>query len=243
MAHARVARDRVYLRARPGGPDWSRIRRRDFDRRLLGLLPALDPDHRGLCGADVAGLCRRESTARRRILLAGPVLDARDDADGDGWRFDHHLPRTRNHVARGLCAGRDAPARPALERSGDEIFPARRIFDRLPALWDRAYLRRDRDDQARTDPRGAGEQHGLESSADARAGDAAHRVRLQDRRGPISYVDARRVRGRAHADNGLHGGWSKARRVRRFRAGLPDQFRAGELALGDCACGCWPRLR
>ena len=92
-----------------------------------------------------------ESYSGRRILFAAAVLRARHDADGDGRRLDRHLSRSRDDVDSGLRAGgNDAPQR-QIQRGGDKIFSARRVLDRLPALRNRAGVRRDRLDQARTD--------------------------------------------------------------------------------------------
>ena len=116
---------------------------------------ARDPVRRRSHRADVAQLCRRLPSPGRRILLADTVRRARHDADGGGRRPDHYFSRPRNHVDRDLRPGRPQAHRPALRRGGDQVLPAGRVFDRLPALRNRAGLRRRRYDQAGADSRRA----------------------------------------------------------------------------------------
>ena len=56
--------------------------------------------------------------------------------------LDRPLPRPRAHVDRGLRPGRHLAAGAALERSGAEVLPARRLRLGLPALRHRHGLRR-----------------------------------------------------------------------------------------------------
>ena len=80
---------------------------------------------------------------------------ARHDADGDGRRPDRHLSRPRDDVDTGLRAGGNHAPQRQVQRGGDKIFSAGRVLDRLPALRNRAGVRRDRHDQARPDSRRA----------------------------------------------------------------------------------------
>ncbi len=127
------------------------------------------PDCRRLHRADLARLRRQASPPRRRILLAAAVLRARDDADGDGGRPDHHLPGPGDDVDRGLCAGRNRARRRALQRSRHQVLPARRVLDRFPALRNRAGVRRHRHYQAGRHPRRDFGPHDDQSDAAAGA--------------------------------------------------------------------------
>ena len=59
-------------------------------------------------------------------------------------RPDHGVPRPRADVDRALRAGRLPPQPARVERGGDEVLPARRVRQRVPALRHRAALRRHR---------------------------------------------------------------------------------------------------
>ena len=125
-----------------------------------------------------------------------------------------------------------------VERSRDKIFSAGRVLDRLPALRNRAGVRRDRLDQARPDPRRpCFRRVELEPAAAARHRHAGDRFRLQGRRGAVSHVDARRLRRRADAGDRVHGGGREARRVRRLRPRFPGRFLDPSARTGRPCCG------
>ena len=76
-----------------------------------------------------------------------------------------------------------------------------------------------------------------QSAAAARRRPAADRLRLQGRRRALPYVDARRLRGRADAGHGVHGGRGQDRRVRRLRAHLHGPSGAAQRRSGRWCCG------
>ena len=128
-----------------------------------------------------------------------------------------------------LCATdmQTRPARGALAGVGAEVPDHRlgRLGD--AALRPRADLRRDRRDRLLRDRRRALDRQPRDRPADA-DGDRAVRRRplLQGLGRALPPVDPRRLRGRADADHGVHGGRHEGRRARRVPAPLrrrPDQ--------------------
>ena len=205
--------------------------------RLHRLFRIAGPVRRRDDRVDVGRVRRRPGTGRRRVLRADTVRRARHDADGGGRRPDHDLSRPRDDVDRGLRAGRLPAPRPALQRGRAQVLPARRFFHRLPALRYRADLRRHRLDQARADRGRALASGDRQRAAAGRRRHAADRLRLQGRRRALPYVDARRLRGRADAGHGLHGGGRQGRGVRRLHAHLHGPPGAARRRSGRWCCG------
>ncbi len=105
-----------------------------------------------------------------------------------------------------------------------QVLPARLLRRGAPALRLRAALRRDRAHRSRGHRRRRSPARRRRKSRcviiGARAG--ARRARLQGERGALPHVDARRLRGRAHAGDDVHGRRREERRRSRC----------------CCACSC-----
>ena len=69
-----------------------------------------------------------------RVLLPDPLRHARHDDHGGRHRSHHHLHRPRDDGGVVLHPGRLHQAEPAVERSGGQVLPARRVLARHPAL-------------------------------------------------------------------------------------------------------------
>ena len=93
----------------------------------------------------------RDGTAEGRVLRARALLHRRHDHDGDGQRPAGHLPRARDPVARGLRADRHPAGRSACDGGGVQVFPARRVLERVLPVRHRVHLRADRQHAPRSD--------------------------------------------------------------------------------------------
>ena len=110
---------------------------------------------------------------------------------------------------------RDSPSR---DRSRVQVFPARRVLQRVLSLRHRLHLRRDRQHAPRSDrPPDGGAGGGADADATARGRPAARRVRVQGVGGAVSHVDAGRLRRRAAGGDRLHVHRREGRGVRRVR--------------------------
>ena len=114
-----------------------------------------------------------------------------------------------------VLAGVRPPAGP-VARGRHQVLRARRVLLGDLPLRRRARLRRHRDDVARRDPVVPRDPRARRRGHAARRhGAAARRARLQDRRGAVPHVDARRLRGRAEPGDRVHGVGHEGRRLRR----------------------------
>ena len=105
------------------------VRDRHPDRRRPAVAGAVGADH------------RPRAPAARRVLRAAAVRARRHDADGDRDGPAGHLPRARSALDRGLRADRH-PARFArVHRGRVQVFPARRVLERVLPLRHRVRLR------------------------------------------------------------------------------------------------------
>ena len=86
----------------------------------------------------------RDGLPEGRLLRAGAVRDRRHDHDGDGQRPAGHLHCARDSVARGVRADRHPARRSARHRGGVQVFPARRVFERVLPIRHRVHLWPDR---------------------------------------------------------------------------------------------------
>ena len=83
----------------------------------------------------------REHIPAGRVLRADAVRDLRNDDDGGGDRSARHLHCARNPVARGVRPDRHPPPERRRRRGGVQVFPARRVFERVLPLRRRVRLR------------------------------------------------------------------------------------------------------
>ena len=186
--------------------------------RQLGL-----PHRRRLLDRDLAGLRGPAAAAGGRVLLADPLRDHRDDGHGRRPRPDGDLPGPRAHVDRRLRPGRLQPARPPQRGSGPQVFPARRLRQRLPPLRHRADLRSDRQRQHPFGGRRHTGRRGPGGTPGSWGGAARDRVRLQGRRRALPHVDPGRLRRGPHTRHRVHGRGRQGGRLRR----LPARVRGG----------------
>ena len=105
----------------------------------------------GAVAGDLGADDRARTPARRRVLRADALCDGRHDADGDRHRSAGDLPRAGGDVARGLRADRHPPRLAGGDRSGVQIFPVGRLFERVLSLRHRVHLRIDRQHASRSD--------------------------------------------------------------------------------------------
>ena len=137
------------------------------------------------------------------------------------------------------------PARLAAQhRSGVQVFPARRVLERVLPLRHRVHLRPHRQHAARSrrqPHRGAGDDADADAAAGARP--AARRLRVQGVGRAVPHVDAGRIRRRATGGHRLHVHRRQGRCVRRVRARVPLRIRAAARRLGTRALGRSPPRR
>src|SRR5207247_741317 len=143
--------------ARDRGPGHDRGRRLPVRRGLVA------PRDRGPDRAGVVRLPRARALARPRVPRPAALRHLGDDAHGRRRGSDGGIPRARADVGGGLRARRHQPSQPCRRRGSPQVFPPGRVRLGLPALRDRAGVRRDRDDQPQSDRR-AGPDVGLDDS-------------------------------------------------------------------------------
>ncbi len=167
-----------------------------------------DPDRRrGLHGAAGVALAGRARSGARRVPRAAADLDRRHVGARQRAEHGRAVRRPRAPVDPAVRAVRDRTAPRALAGVGAEV-PDRRL-GRLghAAVRPSADLRRDRLDRLHGDRERAVERQPGHRPADADRHRAVRRGPvLQGFGGAVSPVDAGRLRGRAHAGDGLHGG-------------------------------------
>jgi hypothetical protein len=83
-----------------------------------------------------------------RVLRPAAFRRRGDDVHGVGRRPDRSLYRPGTDGPVRVCADRVPAGQPAIERSGGEILPARRVFLRPASLWHVAALRNRRLDES-----------------------------------------------------------------------------------------------
>ena len=229
------ARDRA--RGRPVGRARGPHRRRAAPRRADA-----DPDDPLLRRGDRDGAAvlapRRAARGRpRRVPRAAADLDRGHDRARRGAE-----PRDRSSSASSCCRSRStccARPRCAAPRRWSRAEVPRRGLAGLgdAALRPGVPLRRDRLDGLRRD-----RQCARRRRRSRHRPAAADRHRADDRRpglqvlgGAVSPVDARRLRGRADADHGVHGGRDEGGRVRRHAAPVRRRADRGVGRLGAAA--------
>ncbi len=181
----------------------------------------LEPDHRA----------RR--AAGGRVLRDHAVLDRRHDADGAGQRPAVDLPRARDDVDRRLRADRHPPRQRRRHGSGLQVLPARRLCQRVLPLRHRVPLRGDPEHAPRHHQLGdCGPVDERQPVDPARRRPADRRLRLQDRRGAVPHVVARRLRGRAGGRHRFHVHRRQGRGRGRVRARVSQRARSDGGRLG-----------
>ena len=211
------------------------------DRRgsVRALLQDRLPPGRGHDRHDVGALSRDRGREPRRVLLPDSVRDARHDDHGGRHRSHHQLHRARDDGRVVLHPGRLHQAEPALERGGGQVFPARRVLARHPALRDVDSLRALRHDEFSRDGGGV-HRRSARAAARARRDSGRRRHGIQDRGGAVSHVGARRLRGRAHARHGVSLGRFEGRLVRDAAPALRRGAAVDDHATGSSCSRCWP---
>ena len=190
-------------------------------------------------GSSTAGLrARAPADAHRRDadrgLPADHVRGRRHAALPRVERPADDVRRARGALAAAVPAVRAGPPPPAAQPGGlAQVLPARRVLVRVLPLRRRAALRLRRHRAALRHRRGGQRQHRQRLAAADRHGAARGRAAVQDRRGAVPLVDARRLPGRAHADHRLHGGVHQGRRVRCAAAGPLRRRSAGWTGTGS----------
>ena len=145
-----------------------------------------------------------------------------------GHRPHHALHRPRDDGGVVLRAHGIPAAEPALERSGHQVLPPRRVLARDPAVRHVAALRAHRQ-HAPADDRDVARGRRRRAAAAVRGDAPRRRRRVQDCGGAVSHVGPRRVRRRADADHRVSLGRVEDRvlrdapaDLRRGPAGVPD---------------------
>ena len=213
-------------------------------RRRLRPLPATDaPDRR----VDEPRPPRRAHPgARRRLrprggarLLGRPAARPRRRvlraARRCGWRHgvlrlrrepDDPVPRARVVLDLALHPGRARHPPQGVARGRAQVPDRRKLRLGDPAVRLGADLRRHRRARLQRDPHRNGRRRLALRGGD---GDDHRRARVQGVRGSVPHVDARRLRGRAHAGDRLHVGRDQGGRPRRDAAdprdGVPGAVR------------------
>ena len=177
-----------------------------------------------------------EGAQPRRVLLPDPLRHARHDDHGGRHRSHHDLHRPRDDGRVVLHPGRLHQAEPAVERSGGEVFPARRLLARHPALRHVADVRPVGHDEPARDGDGVC-RPGARSAPRPRRDPRRRRHRLQDRRGAVPHVGARRLRRRADAGHGVPVGRLEGGVVRDAAADLPRRAAVDERRLAAAVRG------
>ncbi len=172
-----------------------------------------------LRGAARVALARGTRSGARRVPRAALDLDRRHVAAGGGAEHGRAVRRPRAPVDPALRALRERAAPRALARVGAEVPDRRRRRLGDAAVRAGDDLRSDRRDRLRRDRQRAVERQPRDRPAHAHRHRAVRgRARLQGLRRALPPVDARRLRGRADADHGVHGGGDEGRRARRVPA-------------------------
>ena len=224
----------VPVRARRG------LARSDRRRPVRPVLQGHLPRRRDSHGADVAALPRDRGRQPRRVLLPDSVRDARHDDHGGRHRSDHAVHRPRDDGGVVLHPGRLHQAESAVERSGGEVFPPRRVFARHPAVRDVAAVRAVGYDQPAHDGFGV-RGPGARSAAGARRDPDRRRHGLQDCRRAVPHVGARRLRGCADAGHGIPLGRIESGVVCDAAADLPRRTALDEHRLASAVRGAGDR--
>ncbi len=207
-------------------------RRRSVRAVLQGRVPRLRRADR----ADVGPLSRDRRREPGRVLLPDPVRDARHDDHGRRHRSHHDLHRPRDDGGVVLHPDRLHQAEPAVERSGGEVFPARRLLARDSALRHVADVRAVGDDEPADHGDGVC-RAGARSAAGARRDSGGGRHRLQDRRRAVPHVGAGRLRGCADAGHRVSVGRIEGRVVCDAAADFPRGAAVDERRLADAVRG------
>ena len=164
------------------------------------------------------GLPRGARPAGRRVRGGPRVRDVGRDADLRVGRPARPVPRPRAHGPARLSPRRLPQVGRLLDRGRDQVLPPRVVLQRDLPVRARVRLGPDRDDAHRGRGRRprvdrlrlrgvlAGARHGPRVPDDRR--------RVQDRRGAVPLLDARRVPGLADAGDRLPLGGPQGRRVR-----------------------------
>ena len=188
--------------------------------------------HRG--GA--AGLDPRPRA--HRGLPAADVRGRRDDDLPGVQRPDHHVRGARGAVPAAVPAHRARPSAPTAEPGGGaEVLPARRVLLRLLPLRPRAGLRLRGLDGLLRHQRGDPQRREQPGPAARGHGPAVRRPPLQGRRGAVPVLDARRLPGRAHPGDRVHGGRHQGGRLRRPDAAVLRRLRRGPVVVAADALG------
>ena len=167
---------------------------------------------------------RRDHVGEYYALLA---------AAGGGMAFfvsrrepDDAVPRARVVLDLALHPGRARHAPQGVARGGAEVPDRRKLRLGDPAVRLGADLRRHRRARLQRDPHRDGRRRLALRRGD---GDDHRRARVQGVCRAVPHVDARRLRGRAHAGDRLHVGRDEGRRARRDAAdprdGVPGAVR------------------
>ena len=191
--------------------------------------------------ADVGALPRDRGRAARRVLLPDPVRDARHDDHGRRHRSHHHLHRPRDDGGVVLHPGRLHQAEPAVERGGGQVLPARRVLARHPAVRHVAAVRPVGHDATCASMATAFAGQERDPRLRARGHPGRRRHRLQDRRGAVPHVGARRLRRGADADHRVPVGRLEGGVVRDAAADLPRGAAVDERRLAAAVRGAGDR--
>ena len=217
---------------------------RASDRRPVARAEPRADRRRRLHGAARVALAGRARSGARRVPRTASDLDRRHVAARRRAEHRHPVRGPRASVDPAVRSLRHRDEAGAFARVGAEV-PDHRLR-RLghAAVRHRDDLRRYRRDGFQRDRKRPVEREPGERSADPDR-DRAVRGRpvLQGLGGAVPSVDSRRIRGSAHAGDGVHGGGHQGRRARGVPALLrrrPDR-RARQLGAG--ARGRSPRSR
>ncbi len=182
----------------------------DVRARVRGLLP------RGHVrrAADVVRLHLRRRLLPGRVLLPDAHVGAGHVGDGVGARPHLHLRRAGDDHDPHVHPRRVAQARLEVERSDDQVLHHRRAVVGDHALRHVDRLRRD--GRLHAAGRHPPVDHRARHVDPPRRGDLPHhrRLRVQGERGAVPLLDARHLRGRAHAGHRVPLDRVEGRRVR-----------------------------
>ena len=181
-------------------------------------------------------LQRARAARRGRVARADAARDVGHDAARRRARSDDRLPRHRADVDRGLRARRHQP--PQQPRRGGALkyfllgaFSTAFLLYGIALVYGATGATEPRRSSA-TRVTGATVQ---QPDAARRHRAAARRLRLQGRGGAVPHVGAGRLRGRADADHGVHGGRGEGGGVR----GVPPRLARG-VSRRASAAGIMP---
>ena len=181
---------------------------------------------------------RREDLDGPEVYAPVPAGRDRRHRDGLGQRPDRAVPRSRDPVDRAVRAGRQPSQAHREPGERHQVLRARWLLVGVLPVRHRAGLRRRRQHQLQRDRRRRSTPtcRPIANDAFILAGVALLLVGLgvQGRRRAVPLLDARRVPGRAHAGDGVHGVGRQGRSVRRdaARAGRRPAALARRLAPG-----------